>query len=70
MELLIIMPPFVRVKIVKTEPGPSFVQNGDAFDPFVAVNVKECLMQPGNMTIYKLMANVSNCLVALHDTSG
>lgn len=46
-----IMPPFVRVKIVKSEPGPSFVQNGEPFDPFVAVNVKECLMQPGNRIV-------------------
>ncbi|XP_077972376.1 protein kinase C delta type-like isoform X2 [Styela clava] len=41
------MPPFVRVKLVKTEPGPNFVQNGEPFDPFVAVNVKECIFQEG-----------------------
>nr|CAB3265161.1 protein kinase C delta type-like [Phallusia mammillata] len=38
------MAPFLRVKVVKCEAGTSITQNGIKFDPFVAVNVKECVL--------------------------
>ena len=48
------MAPFLRVKIVKCEPGASIAQNGSNFDPFVAVNVKECIMEEGNYFMIQL----------------
>ena len=57
------MPPFLRVKLVKCEPGPSVVNNGSAFDPFVAVNVKECIMEEG---IFYRVLTISSRVLGLH----
>ncbi|CAK8689328.1 unnamed protein product [Clavelina lepadiformis] len=41
------MAPFLRVKIVKYELGIENVVNGDGNDLYVAVNIKECVMEDG-----------------------
>uniref|UniRef100_H2XXC7 Phorbol-ester/DAG-type domain-containing protein n=2 Tax=Ciona intestinalis TaxID=7719 RepID=H2XXC7_CIOIN len=41
------MAPFVRVKVVRCEPGETTQQNGSNVDTFVAINVKECVVQNG-----------------------
>ncbi|KAL5013166.1 hypothetical protein ScPMuIL_007436 [Solemya velum] len=43
---------FIRVKLLQVEKGSTMTTDGEMFDPFIAVNVKEASTTPGRPTQY------------------
>ena len=43
------MPPFVRIRLMKCELENQILSNSNKLDYFVAVNIKECVMENGNL---------------------